>query len=429
MEERIDADLPVAEDVVGTASVRLLRAGIPRQERLDALRLLGLLGDHADRSGRVRLRLEVLAGEFAIPEAVAARSLRHLVTIDVVRLLGGELIVAGVEPPVHGGLRLAEFLDQVAASFADDVAAPTGREAHSDGALVPPPVAASPRTTSFDDLDDLDALDVPLEPVPVRRGGVRPALAGVGAAVLAVVLALNPSTPPPPSSAIAGDAARADAGEQRTDTAAGRPAHHALPPDPPTGLSRSIRSVDGVSSARRATARVVTTPPRVRTASEGTEIALGDRRAGDDGRPTAAAPTSPATPVPPPTGEPDRSVPPCLTWIPDFDILSVTTSLRDSRLGTDVDPEGVRSWIVVVRGVADSPAGTEVVVEHLTVTVEIAEELIVVTGADLLVPAEGVEWVVEIPTASRNRPDVGPAEVTIDGWHPTDHAVVCHNDA
>ncbi|HUF32510.1 MAG TPA: hypothetical protein VMN58_04785 [Acidimicrobiales bacterium] len=423
MDERIDVDLPVAEDVVGTASVRLLRAGVSRPERLEALRLLGILGGHADGSGRVRLRLEVLAGEFAIPEAVAARSLRHLVTGDVVRLLGGDLVVAGVEPPVHGGLRLADFLDHVAASFADDVAAPAARpEIDSRPALIPPPVAVAPRTTSFDDLDT-EWLDVPLEPAPVRRGGVRPALAGVGAAVLAMVLALNPSAPPPPSSAIAGAAARADVGEQRAATAAARSPHHVSPTDPQTSLTRAI---EDMTTAGRSTARIVTTPPRVRTAPDG-EITLGPDPARGDDNAEPDAPTAPSNPTP---SEPTRPVPPCLSVIPELHVTSVTTSLRDGRLRTEVDSEDVRHWVVVIRGAAENPADAEIMVEHLTLSAEIAEELIVVTGVDLLIPAEGVEWMVEIPTASRNQPEVGPVEVVIDGWHPTDpDAAVCPDES
>ena len=98
------------EDLVGTASARLLALGLPRHARFDALRLLGLLSDHTDREGRVRLPFDLLVAEFDLDPVSAERALFELEAVGVVRRQGTSLTLAAREPERPGGLRLADFL-------------------------------------------------------------------------------------------------------------------------------------------------------------------------------------------------------------------------------------------------------------------------------------------------------------------------------
>lgn len=97
-------------DVVGTASARLLAAGVGRDDRLGALGLLGVLSSSADGDGVVHRGFRDLCAEFELADADADRWLQALVGIGIVRQRSDELVLAGVEPPASGGLRLADFL-------------------------------------------------------------------------------------------------------------------------------------------------------------------------------------------------------------------------------------------------------------------------------------------------------------------------------
>lgn len=103
------------DDLVGTASARLLAVGATRRDRLRALALLGVLCDHSDAQGRVRLPLDLLAGEFTVPVDRANKLLQLLLAIEVVAVGEDGIVVAGQEPAATGGLRLAGFLANVAA--------------------------------------------------------------------------------------------------------------------------------------------------------------------------------------------------------------------------------------------------------------------------------------------------------------------------
>ncbi|MGH9183591.1 MAG: hypothetical protein ACRDZ9_07265 [Acidimicrobiales bacterium] len=108
----------IGDDLVGTASARLLALGVERRTRLDALRLLGLLADHADADRRVRYPLGALASEFHLSLVDVDRSLAALLAAEVVCRDGPDLIVAAREPRTDG-LRLAGFLDNVAVVLGD----------------------------------------------------------------------------------------------------------------------------------------------------------------------------------------------------------------------------------------------------------------------------------------------------------------------
>ncbi|MCU1379378.1 MAG: hypothetical protein JWN29_2361 [Acidimicrobiales bacterium] len=103
-------DPELADDLVGVASARLLAADVPRAERLDALRLLGVLATVADAQKRVRRPLRELAREFDLPADEVEAWLAHLLDVEVVRWEGGMLELAALEPPAAGGLRLHDFL-------------------------------------------------------------------------------------------------------------------------------------------------------------------------------------------------------------------------------------------------------------------------------------------------------------------------------
>lgn len=108
-------DQEAADDVVGTASARLLAAGVPRDARRGALSLLGLLSASADDHGIVRRGFDDLVAEFELDPESAHGWLDDLVSVGIVHRGIGVLVLAGVEPAAPGGLRLADFLANVQA--------------------------------------------------------------------------------------------------------------------------------------------------------------------------------------------------------------------------------------------------------------------------------------------------------------------------
>ena len=144
-------------DPIGTASARLLAAGVDRAQRSDALAYLGLLLDHADASGWVRIRTDVLAAEFAIEPDDADRRMAHLQRVAAVT-------------PVDGGWRIASF----------EGYRPAGLRASDAMALIAEAIGRPLDTIDLDDVqgthDDV-VLDLDLDPddepvtdlVPVPR--------------------------------------------------------------------------------------------------------------------------------------------------------------------------------------------------------------------------------------------------------------------
>lgn len=82
-------------DVIGIASARLLSTCADRNQRLAALSLLGLLLDHADEAGSVRLPLDALARELDVESDRAVHLLHHLVAAEAVYAHGDAVVVAG----------------------------------------------------------------------------------------------------------------------------------------------------------------------------------------------------------------------------------------------------------------------------------------------------------------------------------------------
>ncbi len=109
-----------APDLVGRTSARLLAAGVDRRERLEALHLLAILDASVDSAGRVRRPVDDLAGEFDLPTLSVLRSLDHLEVAGALKRNGGHVELLGNNPEGLGGMQLADFLDDVRASFDDD---------------------------------------------------------------------------------------------------------------------------------------------------------------------------------------------------------------------------------------------------------------------------------------------------------------------
>jgi hypothetical protein len=105
-------------DLVGRTSARLLANGVPRRERLAALHLLALLDASTDAQGAVRRPLDDLAAEFELHPLDALRSMELLESAGAVaRLDGGWVQLLGRTNDGLGGMQLADFLDDVRASF------------------------------------------------------------------------------------------------------------------------------------------------------------------------------------------------------------------------------------------------------------------------------------------------------------------------
>src|SRR5690349_5008236 len=108
-------------DLVGRTSARLLADGVGRLDRLEALRLLAVLDASVDTTGRVRRPLDDLAAEFELSPMSVLRSLDHLERVGAIVRDGGTVLLLDRDGGI-GGMRLADFLDDVSASFDDDLA-------------------------------------------------------------------------------------------------------------------------------------------------------------------------------------------------------------------------------------------------------------------------------------------------------------------
>ena len=115
-------DGELAGDFVGTVSARLLAVGLPRDQRLGALRLLSALDTLADRDDRVRRPLRQVGTEFELPADEIEGWLDALVWVGAVAEDDGGILLLGREQPA-GSIRLHDFLTVV--SELDDY--PVGR--------------------------------------------------------------------------------------------------------------------------------------------------------------------------------------------------------------------------------------------------------------------------------------------------------------
>lgn len=101
------------EDAVGRTSARLLAAGVPSSERLDALHLLALLDASADGAGRVRRPLDDLADEFELDMSGVIRDLEHLEAAGAIERDGSTVMLPRHGRGAVGGMLLADFLTDV----------------------------------------------------------------------------------------------------------------------------------------------------------------------------------------------------------------------------------------------------------------------------------------------------------------------------
>lgn len=121
-------DEELAGDLVGVASARLAAMGVPRGDRLRALRLLSVLATLADTEDRVRRPLAMVASEFELPLDEVDRWLDDLLAAGVVQREGSSIVLGGREPHRDVGITLHDFLD---------VAAPPARSRWTRGLLRP----------------------------------------------------------------------------------------------------------------------------------------------------------------------------------------------------------------------------------------------------------------------------------------------------
>ena len=128
------------EDVIGTASARLLSTCPDRGDRLAALSLLGLLLDHADEAGRIRLPFDTLAGELDIEPERVVRLLQRLLAVEAVRTEGAAVVVVGSHPNDAPLLRPSRFLANLAAVLEREpspaLSGPAGEFPRTAGAAV-----------------------------------------------------------------------------------------------------------------------------------------------------------------------------------------------------------------------------------------------------------------------------------------------------
>ena len=369
----------------------MLVAGISRGDRLDALSLLGLLGDHADKGGVVRLPLSTLAGEFSMSVPRARRLLAILVEVGAVAPDREGLAVVAWQPSAAEGLRLAGFLANVATVF--DHERLHGDTLLPDASVLPSrrrPVAAHGRHRR------------PREPVFA-------ALAGL-AALLAVLLAPW-STPPTSLRTVpsASSPSPVDEGpgptrppappESAEPTAAGPPASADVVA--PRGVDAVDREEQPPGDSPAVVGTLLSTPAAGEVATGGGPRALPDDGGPPLGGPVGRRPTAPdAAPAPPPPSPRPRDTPD--VGSPDdvgSDTIScpaveapyvIVASILVGPGPTDALAGLGAPSIMEVSGTVVNPSGDEVVVELFEINVDLGDGRATLTGSPspLTLPAQ-----------------------------------------
>ncbi|MBW3579420.1 MAG: hypothetical protein KY431_00085 [Actinobacteria bacterium] len=432
---------PIDDDPIGTASARLLAAGVSRRDRLDALSLLGLLGDHADHEGLVRLPLSTLAGEFSMPVARADRLLSTLVEVGAVASTDEGLVVVAWQPSGAEGLRLAAFLANVATVFDQDRSNDDEPETGADVVAITAPatVRAGNRASRAREplVAALIAVAAALVATLAPSSGSLTGLRTVTSSPVPPVLSDRGATPAGPAETTpsAGAAAPSPAGSPWARPA---PMLGDLPGEvAPPEASPAVRPTSAVPS-----------PPGVSgpLPAAGVELAPGSDRLGS---PPPPVPSGPLAPTPPgamraPTGrstaapatpsEAPASAPPVAPSVvcPAVEVPFALVESTLVRPGALDALTGLRVPAVMeVRGTLVNPSGADVVIGLLEVEVRLGEGPIAVFGSPLPrpVPAGGTEaWRVTVtvpPGASEDEPGVAEARVLRWSWLDDEVSKAC----
>jgi hypothetical protein len=116
------AESLVDDDPVGSASARLLAAGLPLGERRQALRVLGALLDDAGSGGRLPgnpLTFLGLVGRLGIPLEDVLRHRRWLEAVGALERDGRGWVVKGAEHHLSSAVSTVDALDCIAALLGD----------------------------------------------------------------------------------------------------------------------------------------------------------------------------------------------------------------------------------------------------------------------------------------------------------------------
>ncbi|HEV2768330.1 MAG TPA: hypothetical protein VGV63_11575 [Acidimicrobiales bacterium] len=419
-------------------SARLLAAGTPRRERLEALSLLGLLFDHADAGGRVRVPLDDLAGEFDLPRAQVEAALDALVRVGVVGRDADGVVLSGPHPPLAGSLRLSAFLANVAAVLDDQHAEP-----------VPP---APPRSPVL--LADASASPRAGGRRRQRRVGPRqPALAALALTGVVLLATLGPPSEPPtrlrnvdgpPAAATPLSAPAPQRPALRTNPWVSWPV--SSPPaaagqEPVAGEGQPSSGGEGQPSpgAERQAADASTVPGEEqrrsddkRPAATETEATAGPedataRRRGPAGAQNAPQGPRAGAPAPPSRAE---SAPPvrCPAGAPQI----VVDDAAVRRAGIDVVPAlGVPTTSVTeVRGTLTNPTPATAVVRAFEVVLGSGASAVAVAGPPgpvVLAPGGRQEWTVRTPSSAEpgTAPAVEGARIVDWGWQEAELVRAC----
>ncbi len=103
-------DQELRDDLVGVASARLAAAGVPRANRVRAMRMLAILSTVADAELFVRQPVVDVASEFDFPVDEARRAVEALEQVGVLHRVGPSVRLSARETAV-GGMRLVDFVE------------------------------------------------------------------------------------------------------------------------------------------------------------------------------------------------------------------------------------------------------------------------------------------------------------------------------
>lgn len=347
------------QDVIGTASARLLSTCADRGDRLAALSLLGLLLDHADEAGRIRLPLDTLASELDIEPERVVRLLQRLLAVEAVRTEGDAVVVVGSHPSDAPLLRPSRFLANLAAVLEREPSlAPSGGAGESPGTA--------------------GAIVLRARPASRRR-----VLVALGVGLAAMVLTTTPSgdprtqlrsvTAPADSPGRAPWATRPAPRNAAASAPAGAGADQATPEDPRPAPEDQAPPAPG--SGDRAGGGPGEAQPQPGSAGDGAVLQPvaprpsatpvrrppgGDVAVPGPDRPRPVPPTPPARPDPP---TPPAAGRPCPSGVPDA-VVTASEVLLDWP-GSVLDPVGDR--VLLVTGTVSNTTEAAVTIETIEV--------------------------------------------------------------